>query len=82
LQDAINAYPNPIINNTINIDLPTNQAGNWTYNLIDIYGRSIANGTINTINGEINLPTTMAKGNYVLTIKNEGITVSVNKLLK
>jgi hypothetical protein len=82
LQNAINAYPNPIINNTINIDLPTNQAGNWTYNLIDIYGRSIANGTINTINGEINLPTTMAKGNYVLTIKNEGITVSINKLLK
>lgn len=82
LQNAINVYPNPITNNKVLVDLPTNHANNnWTFNLTDIFGRSIAAGVISN-SGEINMPASMAKGNYILTISNSNGVVSINKLLK
>jgi hypothetical protein len=82
LQNAINTYPNPIIDDNISIELPTNQTGNWGYNLTDIYGRNIANGTVNAAEGTIKLPAGIAAGSYILSIDNDGVTVSVNKILK
>lgn len=82
LQNAVNVYPNPIVNSIITVNLPTNQNGNWTFNLTDIYGRNISQGAINTSNGEVSLPKEMANGNYILTIINNDRVVSINKILK
>lgn len=81
-QNAINTYPNPIKNNTLFVDLPANPSGQWSFNLVDIYGRNISKGDINTIDGRIDLPANTADGSYVLTIMNDGITVSINKIFK
>jgi hypothetical protein len=80
LQNAINVYPNPITNNTVTIDLPANQSGNYTYTLTDIFGRNIADGTI--ITNVVNLPDGLAKGNYILAISNNHTIVSINKVIK
>lgn len=80
VQNAINVYPNPIVDNSITVDLPTNQSGDYTYSLKDIFGRNIADGAINT--NIINLPSGLAKGNYILTISNNNAVVSINKVLK
>ena len=82
IQNAINSYPNPIRNNNLFVDLPTNQSGKWSFNIVDIYGRNISKGDINTTNGQVILPADIADGSYVLTIMNDGITVSINKIFK
>lgn len=82
IQNAINSYPNPIRNNNLFVDLPTNQNGKWSFNIVDIYGRNISKGDINTTNGQVILPAEIADGSYVLTIMNDGVTVSVNKIFK
>ncbi len=82
LQNAIKTYPNPVTNNTITVDLPTNQRGSYTYTLTDIFGRDISQGVVNPTNGEANLPVDLAKGNYILTITNDNRVVSINRLVK
>lgn len=82
ISNAINTYPNPITDNKILVDLPQHQNGQWTYSITNIFGQQISNGDINTANGQIILPAGIAQGNYVLTINNNGIPVSVNKVFK
>jgi hypothetical protein len=81
LQNAINAYPNPIADNKITIELPANSNANWAISLTDIYGRLVFESPIG-IDGEVNLPENIAEGNYILSVLNNGSIISINKVVK
>lgn len=81
---TINIYPNPITNNTISIDMPDAQNGNWTYELINIAGERAASGSLPISNNQtytqITLPDSITPGIYYLSLKNNVREIAVRPL--
>jgi hypothetical protein len=72
-QTSLNLFPNPVTSgNTITLTLPEN-SGNWSYNLTDITGKTVAKGPL-TISGtiaQIEIPLRAKPGNYLMKISDE-----------
>jgi len=69
-QTSLNLFPNPVTSgNTITLTLPEN-SGNWSYNLTDITGKTVAKGplTISGTNAQIEIPLRAKPGNYLMKI--------------
>ncbi len=81
-ENNINIYPNPVEGSTIYIDIPNVQDNKWSYDLIDITGKSISSGKIaaNQIRAEIMLPSGLANGIYYISLKNNEKQVLVKPL--
>ncbi len=73
---SMNIYPNPVQNNTINLQMLNQPKGSYQAKLFNLQGQVIFNGTINNTgnNGTVSLkvPGKMASGLYQLEITKPG----------
>lgn len=74
---GIEIYPNPV-DNELFIDLKENQSIN--YSIFDISGKLVLTGNLSK-NSHINT-SSLANGNYILTLKNDGIKTSQKLIIK
>lgn len=77
---TVNVYPNPVTNRTISVDIPAMQGNNWTYDLIDITGQTVATAPLRGAHSQIAIAPSLASGIYYLRINQDGKSVSVKAL--
>lgn len=77
---AVSVYPNPVTNRTISVDIPTMQGNNWTYDLINVTGQTVATAPLNGSHSQIAVAPSLASGIYYLRINQDGKSVSVKAL--
>ena len=77
---AVNIYPNPVSNGIISIDLPA-MTGEWTYQLMDINGKTVTAGPLqaSSNHAQLSLPTT-APGIYCIRLLNNDQQVCVKTI--
>jgi hypothetical protein len=72
---TITVFPNPIINNQVNVQLLAVIKGNYHFTIYNSAGQGVSTGTLNVNSSNdkliINLPSTVTKGKYQLEIKGE-----------
>jgi hypothetical protein len=72
---AITVFPNPVINNQVNVQLLAVVKGNYHFTIYNTTGQAVSTGTLNVISSNekliINLPSTVTPGKYQLEIKGE-----------
>ncbi len=75
---AVRIYPNPVVTNTISLQVPAMMTGQMTYDLIDINGRSAAKGVLNVnqSSATITLPSAIIPGIYYLKVNNGNVEVT------
>jgi hypothetical protein len=82
--DGINVYPNPMTGNTLHVSLGEGKAGNWSYEVMDMNGKVVANSTLNLSatdkTADITLATTLTKGIYFVSLINNGTVVTVKPI--
>lgn len=75
LKDAINIYPNPVLNNRFNVEYKSLSIGRYSLELLTTEGKSVSNFSfvLNQNNGieSFFVPKSITKGNYLIVIKNE-----------
>lgn len=75
LKDAINIYPNPVLNNRFNVEYKSLGKGKYNLELLTTEGKLITNFSfvVNQNNGieSFFVPKSITKGNYLIVIKNE-----------
>jgi hypothetical protein len=76
---SITVYPNPVIDNKIQVQFRNQQPGIYNYDLVNAIGQVVYKGRV-TVNSEfssetIDPGTALGKGNYQLRISNESGTV-------
>jgi hypothetical protein len=82
---AITVYPNPVINNTMNLQFSDEPLGNYQANLFNsdgqiVYSKDISVTSNNTAQ-VLSLQSTLAKGNYELKIKGPGDVENIQKII-
>mgnify|MGYP000636869033 CR=1 FL=1 len=84
ISNAIKVYPNPIAGDQLNLQLPTQNSGKWTYTILDMTGQTILENSFmsTSVSKRIIIPTTLAKGKYILTLLNNGVPISTNPISK
>ena len=74
-QSSISVYPNPVINNTMNLQLENIAKGNYTIQLVNTQGSVVMQTKLQHAGGSgtqsIDLPNTLSSGNYVLKAVDE-----------
>jgi hypothetical protein len=76
----VNVYPNPVTNHTISVDLPSAQTGNWTYDLININGQTVATAPLTGTHSQITVAPTLAAGIYYLRVNKDNNAVCIKSL--
>jgi len=79
-EDQLQIYPNPT-SSLLNIKLPTNVVENYNYTIVNIEGRVIKKGIINTEHSTVNL-NEFSAGKYILTLQNSKETITGYFILK
>lgn len=71
-ENIITIYPNPVNNNSICIDMPYTQNGDWKYELINMDGKVVIKGGIALLSNkaQINFPNSISPGIYYLILNN------------
>ncbi len=79
----VSVYPNPVIGQKVSVKLENVKAGNWTYELINIEGKKIAQGSLNMNSGiaKLDLPASATNGFYYITISCNGAKEAVKPLI-
>ena len=78
---GVNIYPNPVTGNEVTIDLPA-AGGAWSYELIDMSGRNVTSGSLQT-NGnhaQLSIPSVVTPGIYYIRINNNGNQICVRSI--
>jgi hypothetical protein len=80
-ENGVKVYPNPVSNRIVSIEVPS-LGGVWTYELIDITGKKIMNGLLQTKDNiaTLVLPSAIMPGIYYLKVNNEGRQVCIKQL--
>lgn len=78
LDNAISIFPNPVTNNTVNIQFNLQDQGDLNLELLDVNGRSLNKYHLNHVKqGQYSIQTAdLANGMYLLKIKNRGATAT------
>ncbi len=83
--NSFSIYPNPVVNQTINLQLNNQPAGNYNIRLINNDGKNLLATIIRhsggTGNYKINLPTAIINGNYKLEIRSEKYLLATENLV-
>jgi len=77
IKAIVKVYPNPVTAQLVNVTLPAS-GGAWSYELIDINGKTVQNGALQPTGNEaqVILPFSLIDGIYYLKIDNDGKQVS------
>ena len=78
---GVNIYPNPVTGNEVSIDRPA-AGGAWSYELIDMNGRNVTSGSLQT-NGkhaQLSIPSVVTPGIYYIRINNNGNQICVRSI--
>jgi len=81
---ALEIYPNPVVGNSVQLQLSNWEKGNYSMKLFNQFGQQVLNRTINHLGGSSNQTValgTLAAGVYELRLSN-GTTVITKKLIK
>jgi hypothetical protein len=79
-EDQLQIYPNPTAS-SLNIKLPSNMPGDYNYSVVDMQGKLVGSGTLNSELSTIEVAK-YAAGKYVLVIQNSEITVSGHFIIR
>lgn len=78
----IRIYPNPVVNNKLFIEMPDAANGQWSYQLVNVAGQTIAQNTLASGAGrtEVNLPANEPAGIYYIRLFKNGQAVTVKAI--
>jgi hypothetical protein len=78
--EKVVVFPNPVANNTVNLQLPT--SGDWTYVLTDMGGKIVLSRRFSAIGGksQIILPPAIAEGTFNLKLVNRENGVFIQQI--
>jgi hypothetical protein len=84
-QSSISVYPNPVISNTMNLQLENIAKGNYTIQLVNTQGSVVMQTNLKYAGGSgtqsIQMPSTVSGGNYVLKATAENGMVFTEKVV-
>lgn len=82
LNNNISIFPNPLAGQTLNVKITNASTGNYSYNMVDMNGRSVCNGNlqINDQQATIAVPAMLARGIYFIQINLNGQQLMVQPL--
>jgi hypothetical protein len=84
-QSSISVYPNPVISNTMNLQLENVAKGNYTIQLVNTQGSVVMQTNLKYAGGSgtqsIQMPSTVSGGNYVLKATAENGMVFTEKVV-
>lgn len=79
----INIYPNPVVNKTFSVKIADAKAGSWTYEIVNMEGKKIANGAL-TVSGNaalVQMPAGATNGFYYVTISCNGVVEAIKPIV-